>query len=125
MLQTDTTCPEAGGGLYLADFGRLKLLESVRFFAHMHEASLPSEVVQDYEYSLRAAFSTKEYQKLIQEELNGQANFYQTFLAPFMVMSSLLIELSTYNFNPISGIAAKNYQHRFGGTWTIYAAFFA
>jgi arsenite methyltransferase len=75
-----------GGGLYLADFGRLKLLESVRFFAHMHEASLPPEVVQDYEYSLRAAFSTKEYQKLIQEELNGQAHLYQTFLAPFMVV---------------------------------------
>ena len=28
----------------------------------------------------------KEYQKLIQEELNGQANFYQTFLEPFMVI---------------------------------------
>lgn len=75
-----------GGGLYLADFGRLKLLESVSFFSHMHEASLPPEVVQDYEYSLRAAFSTKEYQKLIQEELGGRANFYQTFLAPFMII---------------------------------------
>ena len=74
------------GGLYLADFGRLKLLKSVRFFAHMHEASLPPEVVQDYEYSLRAAFSTKEYQKLIQEELKGQVNLYQTFFAPFMII---------------------------------------
>lgn len=77
---------EPGGGLYLADFGRLKSLESVGFFAHMHEASLPSEVVQDYEHSLRAAFSVDEYKKLAHEELENQPNVYQTFLAPFMVI---------------------------------------
>lgn len=74
------------GGFYLADFGRLKSPESVHFFAHMHESSLPSEVVQDYEYSLRAAFSVEEYQQLAQEELVREAGLYQTFLAPFMVI---------------------------------------
>lgn len=73
------------GGLYLADFGRLKSPQSVRFFAHLYELSLPFEVVQDYEYSLRAAFSVEEYRQLTQEEL-PQATLYQTFLAPFMVI---------------------------------------
>lgn len=73
------------GGLYLADFGRLKSPQSVHFFAHLHESSLPCEVVQDYEYSLRAAFSVEEYRQLVQEEL-AQATLYQTFLAPFMVI---------------------------------------
>lgn len=75
-----------GGAVYLADFGRLKLLESVRFFAHMHDASLPAEVIQDYEYSLRAAFSIEEYQQLVRLELGPGVAFYKTFLAPFMVI---------------------------------------
>jgi arsenite methyltransferase len=74
------------GALYLADFGRLKLLDSIRFFAHMHEASLPPEVVQDYELSLRAAFSVDEYRRLAGEELEPRPDIYQTFLAPFMVI---------------------------------------
>lgn len=75
-----------GGALYLADFGRLRSHASVRFFAHMHEAYLPPAVVQDYELSLRAAFSPGEYRRLAEGILPAQVRVYMTFLAPFMVI---------------------------------------
>jgi ubiquinone/menaquinone biosynthesis C-methylase UbiE len=73
-------------GIYLADFGRFKSLKTVDFFAHLHEATLPPEVVKDYEYSLKAAFSPLEYQEIVDTEIQGSATVYATFMAPFMVI---------------------------------------
>jgi len=73
-------------GLYLADFGRFKSLQTVQFFAHMHEATLPPAVVQDYEYSLKAAFSPSEYREIVEAEIPGAATVHATFMAPFMVI---------------------------------------
>jgi hypothetical protein len=73
-------------GIYLADFGRFKSLNTVYFFAHMHEKTLPTEVVQDYEYSLKAAFSPAEYREIVDTMIPGSAAVHATFLAPFMVI---------------------------------------
>jgi ubiquinone/menaquinone biosynthesis C-methylase UbiE len=73
-------------GIYLADFGRFKSLNTVYFFAHMHEKTLPTEVVQDYEYSLKAAFSPAEYREIVDTVIPGSATVHATFLAPFMVI---------------------------------------
>lgn len=73
-------------GIYLADFGRFKSLKTVDFFAHMHEKTLPPEVVQDYEYSLKAAFSPSEYISIVETEIPRAAAIHTTFLAPFMVI---------------------------------------
>lgn len=73
-------------GIYLADFGRFKSLKTVDFFAHMHEKTLPPEVVQDYQYSLKAAFSPSEYISILETEIPGAAAIHTTFLAPFMVI---------------------------------------
>ncbi|PJB04963.1 MAG: class I SAM-dependent methyltransferase, partial [Hydrogenophilales bacterium CG_4_9_14_3_um_filter_63_34] len=45
-----------GGALYLTDFGRLKSLKSVIFFAYMNARFQPHLFSLDYERSLRAAF---------------------------------------------------------------------
>lgn len=74
------------GAVYLADFGRLKSPDTMYFFSHMHENSLPVEVVQDYEYSLRAAFSVEEFQYIAKKELPQWIRVYATFLVPFMVI---------------------------------------
>ena len=49
-----------GGAIYLADFGRLKSLKSVLFFAYMNAKHQPHVFSLDYERSLRAAFLADE-----------------------------------------------------------------
>ena len=79
-----------GGALYLADFGRLKSAASVRFFAHMHESSLPPVVVTDYELSMGAAFSPAEYRELLPLLGVDRIALNTTALTPFMVMLATL-----------------------------------
>ncbi|NMG50929.1 methyltransferase domain-containing protein [Azoarcus communis] len=73
-----------GGGLYLADFGRLKREASQRFFAHEREAEQPSLFTLDYYNSLRAAFSTSEIRQAASVFDEG-VRLHKTFLVPFLL----------------------------------------
>jgi SAM-dependent methyltransferase len=75
-----------GGALYLVDFGRLKSLKSVNFFAYMNAAHQPRLVSLDYERSLRAAFPFEDFKALGAEELGPGARVYRTFLVPLLTL---------------------------------------
>lgn len=75
-----------GGALYLADFGRLKSLKSVIFFAYMNAAHQPHIFSLDYERSLRAAFLFDELKALCSEELPPEAQAFATFLSPMLTV---------------------------------------
>lgn len=74
------------GALYLADFGRLKSLKSVQYFANMNAAHQPHLFTLDYENSMRAAFLAEEFQSLAREILPSSIKFYQTFIIPMLVI---------------------------------------
>ncbi len=73
------------GGLYFADFGRLKRASTQRFFAHDRLDSQIAQFTQDYLHSLKAAFSVGELSDAF-EVLGPGVVRYQTPLAPFMVI---------------------------------------
>jgi SAM-dependent methyltransferase len=75
-----------GGALYLADFGRLKSLKSVLYFAYMNAAHQPHVFSLDYERSLRAAFLFDELKSMANQELPGRVNTYATFIAPLLTV---------------------------------------
>lgn len=74
-----------GGGLYLVDFGHLKSEKSIEYFAHQYADRQPELFTLDYLYSLRAAFSLKDFKRLIDKCFTGDIKVYSTFLMPFMV----------------------------------------
>ncbi|MBK8689869.1 MAG: class I SAM-dependent methyltransferase [Betaproteobacteria bacterium] len=76
----------AGGALYLVDFGRLKQLKSVLFFAYMNAKAQPHVFSLDYERSLRAAFLFDEFKQLCDEELPADARVAATFLSPMLTV---------------------------------------
>ena len=75
-----------GGALYLADFGRLKSIESVRFFADMNAAFQPELFSLDYERSLRAAFLHDEFRALSARNFTSNVRVHSTFRVPFLVL---------------------------------------
>lgn len=75
-----------GGALYLTDFGRLKSLKSVIFFAYMNAKHQPHLFSLDYERSLRAAFVREEFETLTARCLPGEADVLSTFKVPFLVL---------------------------------------
>lgn len=75
-----------GGALYLTDFGRLKSLKSVIFFAYMNARFQPHIFSLDYERSLRAAFLKEEFADLTRRLLPGEASLVATFKVPFLVI---------------------------------------
>lgn len=75
-----------GGALYIADFGRLKSLKSVIFFAYMNAAHQPHIFSLDYERSLRAAFLFDDLRAMCHEELHRDAKVYATFLSPMLTV---------------------------------------
>lgn len=75
-----------GGRFYLADFGHLKTLKSIIFFAYLHRDSLPHPVCLDYERSLRAAFRLEDFQQLARSTLPADALVKGTFAVPMMVI---------------------------------------
>lgn len=75
-----------GGALYLTDFGRLKSLKSVIFFAYMNAKHQPHLFSLDYERSLRAAFVREEFETLTARCLPGEAEVLSTFKVPFLVL---------------------------------------
>jgi SAM-dependent methyltransferase len=74
------------GALYLVDFGRLKFLRSVLYFAYMNAKHQPHVFSLDYERSLRAAFLHEELQAAALGHLPALARIYTTFRVPFLVI---------------------------------------
>ncbi|MCP5278688.1 MAG: class I SAM-dependent methyltransferase [Thiobacillus sp.] len=75
-----------GGAVYLTDFGRLKSLKSVIFFAYMNARYQPHLFSLDYERSLRAAFLKEEFAALTERFLADEARLVSTFKVPFLVI---------------------------------------
>ena len=74
------------GALYLTDFGRLKSLKSVIYFAYMNTTNQPHIFTLDYERSLRAAFLKEEFESLTTVNLPKQVELFSTYLVPFLVI---------------------------------------
>jgi arsenite methyltransferase len=74
-----------GGGVYLADFGRLKRAASQRYFAHDRASEQTPLFTEDYLHSLRAAFSLRELSAAV-AQLQPAPRCFQTALAPFMLI---------------------------------------
>ena len=92
-----------GGGIYLADFGRLKREAGQAFFANDRKAVQPDIYTQDYYNSMRAAFSLAEMRDAA-AVFGPVASLKRTFLVPFLVVIR-----STHNlpFKESSRLAAK------------------
>jgi arsenite methyltransferase len=74
------------GALYLADFGRMKSLRSVIYFAYMNAQHQPHIFSLDYERSLRAAFLPEEIARLAGEKLGAAYTVDSTFPVPILVL---------------------------------------
>jgi len=75
-----------GGALYLTDFGRLKSLKTVIFFAYMNAKHQPHLFSLDYERSLRAAFLKEEFDALAAKHFPPEVKVVSTFKVPFLVI---------------------------------------
>lgn len=73
------------GAIYLTDFGRLKSLYSVIFFAYMNAKHQPHLFSLDYERSLRAAFLCEEFEQLTTKYFAPRARVVSTFKVPFLL----------------------------------------
>ncbi|HJU49915.1 MAG TPA: class I SAM-dependent methyltransferase, partial [Pseudogulbenkiania sp.] len=73
------------GGVYLADFGRLKRRATQHFFAHDRIERQSEQFTVDFLNSLRAAFSLAELQQAV-ALLERELHVYRTTLAPFMLL---------------------------------------
>jgi arsenite methyltransferase len=73
-----------GGGVYLADFARLKSAKSINYFAYQYADRQPELFTLDYLYSLNAAFSLDDFIEA-KSQLPADVDFYKLFLLPFMV----------------------------------------
>lgn len=74
------------GAMYLVDFGRLKSLRSVIYFAYMNARYQPHIFSLDYERSLRAAFLREEFEQLTNNRFGPEYAVYSTFLMPILVL---------------------------------------
>ena len=74
------------GALYLTDFGRLKSLRSVIYFAYMNAQHQPHIFSLDYERSLRAAFLVDEFANLATRRLGAEYATCSTFPLPILVL---------------------------------------
>ena len=79
IMRGDAAC-------YLVDFGRLKSLKSVIFFAYMNRAHQPHLFSLDYERSLRAAFEYETLRKMAVDELPLHLSVISTFKMPFLTI---------------------------------------
>jgi arsenite methyltransferase len=73
-----------GGGVYLADFGRLNTERSILYFAYQYADRQPELFTLDYLHSLKAAFSVDDFRRA-SALLGGAATLSRTFGASFMV----------------------------------------
>ena len=74
-----------GGGIYLADFGRLKRAATQHYFSHDRAGCQTPQFTADYLNSLKAAFSTLELSEAI-APLGAGVERHQTILAPFTLI---------------------------------------
>lgn len=74
------------GALYLVDFGRLKSLQSVLFFAYMNAKAQPHIFTLDYERSLRAAFEFNDFKTAATGLLPAHVDVYSTYLMPMLTL---------------------------------------
>lgn len=74
------------GALYLTDFGRLKTLRSVIYFAYMNAQYQPHLFSLDYERSLRAAFLADEFANLSGSKLGTEYTVHSTFPIPILTL---------------------------------------
>ena len=75
-----------GGAMYLVDFGRLKRLTSVIYFAYQNADHTPHLFTLDYERSLRAAFALEDFSDVYESELPGRGCLMTTFMVPMLVV---------------------------------------
>jgi SAM-dependent methyltransferase len=75
-----------GGAVYLVDFGRLKSLKSVLFFAYMNRDRQPHIFSLDYERSLRAAFLFEDFKTLAADVLPADTQVLSTFKMPILTL---------------------------------------
>ncbi|MBV6390728.1 MAG: Ubiquinone/menaquinone biosynthesis C-methyltransferase UbiE [Nitrosomonas europaea] len=76
-----------GGALFLVDLSRLKSLYSVLYFAYLNKNYQPAIFSLDYERSLRAAFSSREFRQLAAEMLSeNKINVFSTALIPILTI---------------------------------------
>jgi len=74
------------GALYLVDFGRLKSLKSVIYFAYMNARYQPHIFSLDFERSLRAAFLREEFEELVRNILDKEYVVLSTYFMPVLVL---------------------------------------
>lgn len=74
-----------GGGLYLADFGRLRRRATQHYFAHDRVDEQPPLFTADFLHSMRAAFSASELAHHV-ALLGPDIARHETMLAPFLVV---------------------------------------
>ena len=75
------------GGLYLADFGRLKRKDSIDYFAYQYQDRQPPLFTIDYLNSLHAAFSLEDFRTACRQSFGDSANVLSTWCVPFMVVT--------------------------------------
>jgi SAM-dependent methyltransferase len=74
------------GGLYLADFGRLKRKDSIDYFAYQYKDRQPPLFTLDYLNSLYAAFSLEDFRTACNLNFGERAKVTSTFCVPYMVL---------------------------------------
>jgi len=74
-----------GGGLYIVDFGHLKSVKSIHYFATQYEGRQPELFTIDYRNSLYAAFPRAEWRRAASDFLADHGRLYSTFAMPYMV----------------------------------------
>jgi SAM-dependent methyltransferase len=75
------------GGLYFADFGRLKRPDSIDYFANQYRDRQPKLFTLDYFNSLHAAFTLDEFRTACAGAFGTRAHVLSTWTVPFMVVS--------------------------------------
>lgn len=73
------------GGVYLADFGRLRRAATQRFFAYDRQELQSQQFTEDFLNSMRAAFSPAEFHTALAAS-GRPIHYYATALAPFMMI---------------------------------------
>ena len=74
------------GGVYLCDFGRLKSPQSVEYFVRRATWTASHALAQDYERSLRAAFSKAQIATAAKRNLDEGIRVCSTPISPFLVV---------------------------------------
>lgn len=72
------------GGVYLADFGRMRCLSSMQAFAWHDAKTQPESFTNDYLHSLKAAFTVADFHRAT-KLLHVDVSVRQTFLVPFLL----------------------------------------